>query len=106
MRNFASTSIRKPNPLNDMIMTKEVSMYCLAAIANYSTQHQDDEVYVTTKVTCGNMVYLEVTDKSMTEDGCISTSLLKSMESIAESWGGWAHVEYDRKEDQLLIILG
>lgn len=86
-------------------MTREVSTYCLAAIANYSMQHQNDEVCVTSKVTCGNMVYLEVTDKDMTEDGYISSTLLKSMETIAESWGGWAHVEYDREEDQLLIIL-
>lgn len=86
-------------------MTREVSTYCMAAIANYSTRHQEDEICVTSKVACGNMVYLEVTDKNMTEDGYISSTLLKSMETIAESWGGWAHVEYDRVEGQLLIIL-
>lgn len=77
----------------------------MAAIANYSMQHSSDEIAVTSKVTCGNMVYIEVTDKNMTEDGYISSTLLKAMETIAESWGGWAHVEYDREEDQLLIIL-
>lgn len=86
-------------------MTKEVSMYCIAAIANYSNRFKEDEIAVTSKTTMGDMVYLEVTDKNMTEDGYISSTLLKSMETIAESWGGWAHVEYDREEDQLLIIL-
>lgn len=86
-------------------MTKEVSTYCLAAIANYSAQHLTDEVAVTTKVSYADMVYLEVTDKGMTEGGYISSTLLKAMENIAESWGGWAHVEYDHSEDQLLIIL-
>lgn len=86
-------------------MTRDVSTYCVAAISNYAAQHDTEEVAVTTKATYGNMVYLEVTDRAMTEEGYISSSLLKAMENIAESWGGWAHVEYDRSEDQLLIIL-
>ena len=86
-------------------MTREVSNYCLAAIANYATKHQSDEVSVTTKEICGEMVYLEVTDKTMTEECRVSSVLLKAMETIAESWGGWATIEYDREEDQLLIIL-
>lgn len=93
------------NPLKFKIMTKEVSMYVLAAIANYATKYQEDEVAVTSKTTMGDMVYVEVTDKNMTEDGYVSSTILKTMETIAESWGGWAHVEYDRSEDQLLIIL-
>ena len=93
------------NPLKFKIMTKEVSMYVLAAIANYATRYQEDEVSATSKAFEDNFVYIEVTDKNMTEDGYISSTLLKAMETIAESWGGWAHVEYDRSEDQLLIIL-
>ena len=86
-------------------MTKEVSMYVLAAIANYASKHQADEVSVTSQTVTGDFVYLQVTDKNMKEDGYISSTLLKSMETIAESWGGWAHVEYYRPEDELLIIL-
>ena len=86
-------------------MTKEVSMYVLAAIANYASKNQQDEVKVTSQTYTDDFVYLEVSDKNMKEDGYISSTILKSMETIAESWGGWAHVEYDSSEHELLIIL-
>ena len=88
-----------------MIMNKEVSTYCLAAIANYSAKNPNDELAVTTKSPIGDQVYLEVSTRAMTEDGIIESSLLSAMTAIAESWGGWAHVEYDRSEDQLLIVI-
>lgn len=93
------------NPLKFKIMTKDVSMYVLAAIANYSSKNQEDEVSATSKSYTDNFVYIEVSDKNMKEDGYISSTILKTMETIAESWGGWAHVEYDSSEHQLFIVL-
>lgn len=103
--NFATANRTLLNPLKQKIMTLEVATYCLAAISNFSANNPNQEIKVTTKHSCLDQAYLEVFSKDMSEEGYISTRLLKTMESIAEAWGGWAHVEYDRETDELLIIL-
>lgn len=86
-------------------MTLEVSTYCVAAISNFSANNPELDIRVSVKRPCKNHAYIEVYSKEMAEEHHISSQTLKTMESIAEAWGGWAHVEYDKEVDELFIIL-
>ena len=104
-RTFVTPSIRKPNPLNDMIMRQEVSTFALSALSSLALDQQDEDIKATIARPVADYVAIEITDRHTRDSHTTAPYLLKRYQAIAEAWGATAWVEWDHERGELVIIL-
>lgn len=104
-RTFATPSIRKPNPLNDMIMKQECATFALSALSSMAQDNQDEEIKASIARPVRSYVAIEITDRHTRYSATTAPHLLKRYQAIAEAWGATAWVEWDQERGELVIIL-